>query len=344
MIQQHGGNIGQLRDILDFSANINPLGAPESVKRAIAESIDCAEKYPDPYCAELRGKLAVHESISAENIVCGNGADDLIFRIVHAFKPKKAMVCAPTFTEYSRALAEVGCEIFEHILAESRDFELGEDILPKLDSSLDMCFICTPNNPSGRLAVPEILANIAEKCRDNNIILVCDECFMGFVEDSESYSLRQFMNGNCIILKAFTKLFAMAGIRLGYAVCGSSHIAEMIQQSGQFWSVSALAQTAGIAALDENGYVRKTVRYITEERRFLAAELSKIGVKVYSGTANFLLFKSRTGLAEELLSQGILIRDCTNFSGLTEGFYRVAVRTHEENIRLIIALRRCLNG
>ncbi|MBQ6034138.1 MAG: aminotransferase class I/II-fold pyridoxal phosphate-dependent enzyme, partial [Ruminococcus sp.] len=153
-----------------------------------------------------------------------------------------------------------------------------------------------------------------------------------------------FMNGNCIILKAFTKLFAMAGIRLGYAVCGSSHIAEMIQQSGQFWSVSALAQEAGIATLDEEGYVRKTVRYITEERRFLAAELAKIGVKVYSGTANFLLFKSRTGLAEELLSQGILIRDCTNFSGLTEGFYRVAVRTHEENIRLITALRRCLNG
>lgn len=344
MIQQHGGNIGQLRDILDFSANINPLGAPESVKRAIVESIDCAEKYPDPYCSELYDRLAERESISVKNIVCGNGADDLIFRIVHALKPKKAMVCAPTFTEYSRALAEVGCEILEHILAESRDFELGEDILPKLDSSLDMFFICTPNNPSGRLAAPEILANIAKKCSEKKIILVCDECFMDFVNNSESYSLRQFLNENCIILKAFTKLYAMPGIRLGYAVCGSSHIAERIQESGQFWSVSSLAQAAGIAALDETDYVDETVRYISEERRFLAAEIAKIGVKVYSGTANFLLFKSRAGLAEELLSQGILIRDCENFSGLTEGFYRVAVRTHEENIRLITALRRCLNG
>ena len=344
MIQQHGGNIGQLSNILDFSANINPLGAPESVKKAVAETVCDIEKYPDPYCTELRDRLGKHERISAENIVCGNGADDLIFRIVHAFKPKKAMVCAPTFTEYSRALAEVGCEIFEHILTESRDFELGEDILPKLDSSLDMCFICTPNNPSGRLAAPEILTNIAEKCRDNNVILVCDECFMGFVEDSESYSLRQIMNGNCIILKAFTKLFAMAGIRLGYAVCGSSHIAERIQQSGQFWSVSALAQTAGIAALDETEYVNKTVRYITEKRRLLAAELAKIGVKVYDGAANFLMFRSRIELAEELLAEGILIRDCANFSGLTEGFYRVAVRTHDENIRLINAVRRCLNG
>ncbi|SFW35350.1 pyridoxal phosphate-dependent aminotransferase [Ruminococcus flavefaciens] len=344
MIQQHGGNIGQLSNILDFSANINPLGSPESVKKAVAETVCDIEKYPDPYCTELRDRLGEHERISAENIVCGNGADDLIFRIVYAFRPERALICVPTFSEYSRALSETGCEIQEHILDEELDFELGESILTNLDRSLDMCFICTPNNPTGRLIAPEILAKISVKCLENNIILVCDECFMGFVEDSENYSLRQFLNEKCIILKAFTKLFAMAGIRLGYAVCGSSRIAERIQQSGQFWSVSALAQTAGIAALDETEYVNKTVRYITEERRFLAAELAKIGVKVYDGAANFLMFLSRIELAEELLAEGILIRDCANFSGLTEGFYRVAVRTHDENIRLINAVRRCLNG
>ena len=344
MIQQHGGNIGQLSNILDFSANINPLGTPESVKKAVAETVCDIEKYPDPYCTELLDRLGKHERISAENIVCGNGADDLIFRIVHAFRPERALICAPTFSEYSRVLSETGCEIQEHILDEELDFELGESILTNLERSLDMCFICTPNNPTGRLIAPEILAKISVKCLENNIILVCDECFMGFVEDSENYSLRQFLNEKCIILKAFTKLFAMAGIRLGYAVCGSSRIAERIQQSGQFWSVSALAQTAGIAALDETEYVNKTVRYITEERRFLAAELAKIGVKVYDGAANFLMFRSRIELAEELLAEGILIRDCANFSGLTEGFYRVAVRTHDENIRLINAVRRCLNG
>lgn len=344
MIQQHGGNIGQLSNILDFSANINPLGTPESVKKAVAETVCDIEKYPDPYCTELRDRLGEHEKIGAERIVCGNGGDDLIFRIVHAFRPERALICVPTFSEYSRVLSETGCEIQEHILDEELDFELGESILTNLDRSLDMCFICTPNNPTGRLIAHEILAKISAKCLENNIILVCDECFMGFVEDSENYSLRQFLNEKCIILKAFTKLFAMAGIRLGYAVCGSSEIALKIQQSGQFWSVSALAQTAGIAALDETEYVNKTVRYITEERRFLAAELAKIGVKVYDGAANFLVFRSRIELAEKLLAEGILIRDCTNFSGLTEGFYRVAVRTHDENIRLINAVRRCLNG
>jgi threonine-phosphate decarboxylase len=344
MIQQHGGNIEQLRCILDFSANINPLGVPDSVKKAILGSIADIEKYPDPYCRELRGKLSKHESISADNIVCGNGADDLIFRMVHALKPRKALICVPTFSEYSRALYEVGCEICEHKLSEQNNFDVTESIIDVLDSSLDMCFICTPNNPTGRLIAPELLTKIAAKCSENGIVLVSDECFLDFVSDSESYSLRRYFSESCIILKAFTKLFAIPGIRLGYALCGSSELTEKIQKSGQFWSVSAPAQAAGIAALYEADYVRKTREYIADERRFLAAELIRLGVKVYDGAANFFLFRSRAGLAEELLAEGILIRDCQSFSGLTEGFYRVAVRTHDENIRLISALGRCLNG
>lgn len=344
MIQLHGGNVSQLRDVLDFSANINPLGVPESVKEAVIGSASDIEKYPDPYCSELRNSLAAHEKTGYENTICGNGADDLIFRIVHAFKPKKALVCAPTFTEYSRALAEGGCEVCEHILAENGGFAMDECFLAQLDGGFDMCFVCTPNNPTGRLIAPKMLGKLARKCAENGTVLVCDECFLGFVEEGERFTLANFINEKCIILKAFTKLYAMAGIRLGYAVCGSSSAVEMIQKSGQFWSVSALAQTAGIAALSEEGYVCETRAYVTEERRFLAAEMSALGVKVFPSDANFLLFKSDAGLAEKMLAEGILIRDCSNFSGLTDGFYRVAVRTRDENIRLISALGRCVNG
>lgn len=344
MIQKHGGNIEQLRGILDFSANINPLGAPEGVKRAIAESIADIEKYPDPYCCQLRTKLAEYEEISADNIVCGNGADDLIFRIAHALKPRKALICAPTFSEYSRALAEAGCEVCEHKLSEQNGFDVTESIPDALDSSFDICFVCTPNNPTGRLIAPEILEGLAQKCSENGIILVSDECFLDFVSDSESYSVRRYFSESCIILKAFTKLFAMPGIRLGYAVCGSSSMAESIQKSGQFWSVSAPAQATGIAALEEADYVRRTNVFIAAERSFLVAEMSALGVKVFDSAANYLLFRSRIGLAEELLTYGILIRDCSNFSGLSEEYYRIAVRAHEENIRLVEVLGRCLNG
>ena len=344
MIQQHGGNIYGYENILDFSANINPLGAPESVKKAIAANVADIEKYPDPNCTELRKKLAEHESVTSENIVCGNGADDLVFRIVHALKPRKALICAPTFSEYSRALSEAGCEICEHQLSEPDNFDVDERLPDALDSSFDICFVCNPNNPTGRLIAPEILKTLARKCSENGIVLVCDECFLGFAECGEKYSLRNFLSSGIIILKAFTKLYAIPGIRLGYAVCGDAAAAEKIQESGQFWSVSSLAQTAGIAALDEEEYVRETREYIKAERQYLAAELSNLGVKVYSGAANFLLFRSVPGLCEKLLAEGILIRDCSNFSGLTDGFYRIAVRTHSENEQLIAALRRCING
>ena len=344
MIQQHGGNIFGYDNIIDFSANINPLGTPESVKNAIAESIASIEKYPDPYCTELREKLAMHENVRTENIVCGNGADDLIFRIVHAFKPKKALICAPSFTEYSRALSEVDCAVHEHLLTENSSFDVNENLVQALDRSFDMCFVCTPNNPTGRLIAPDILRNIAEKCLVTNTILVCDECFLEFAENGKNHSLANFINEKCIILKAFTKLYAMPGIRLGYAVCGSLSAAEIIQDSGQFWSISALAQTAGIAALRETSYVRKTAEFVTSGRFFLTEGLTSLGIKVFPSDANFLLFKGISELCEKMLAEGIFIRDCSNFSGLTDGFYRIAVRNHNENIRLIEALGRCMNG
>ena len=344
MIMQHGGNISRIENILDFSANINPLGAPESVKEMLRNSIPDVEKYPDPYCTELRKRLAGHEHIPAANIVCGSGADDLIFRIVHALKPEKALVCAPAFSEYSRALRECGCEVCEHFLAEESGFAVTGNLAARLDSSFDICFLCTPNNPAGRLIQPEILRDIARACDENGIVLLCDECFLGFAEDGGKYSLRSFLGEKCIVIDAFTKLYAMPGIRLGYAVFGSSDLAERVRGTGQFWSVSSLAQSAGLAALGEEDYVRRTVSFVAAEREFLSAELRSLGAEVFPSAANFLLFRSSTGLAEKMLAEGILIRDCSNFSGLSDGFYRVAVRTREENIRLVSALRRCIYG
>ena len=301
MIQQHGGNIYDHGAIIDFSANINPLGMPEGVRRALLGGLDEIERYPDPYCRGLTESIAAYEEINAESIVCGNGADDLIFRIVHALRPRRALICAPAFGEYGRALSEAGCAVYEHILTEDNGFELTEDILGRLDEDMDICFLCTPNNPTGRLISPGLLRRIAEKCREKGIMLVCDEC-------------------------------------------GDVGTAELIKRSGQFWSVSAPAQTAGRAALEDKGYVKRTVEYIGSQRGELLCGLASAGVKVFEGAANFLLIKSADGLAEKMLEEGILIRDCRSFSGLEKGFYRIAVRRREENRILLEALRRCLNG
>lgn len=344
MIQEHGGNICGYNNILDFSANINPLGLPESVKKAVIGSVSDCEKYPDPFCTELRKRLAEYENTAMENIVCGNGADDLIYRISYEFAPRKAVICAPSFGEYRKALAEAGCGIYEYPLREENDFALTEDIIDFVDSSADMIILCSPNNPTGRLIAPEILERLADKCFRSGIILVADECFTGFNEKGEIHSLKQFMNKQCIILKAFTKLFAMAGLRLGYAICGSTETAERLSRRGQFWSVSVPAQAAGIAALNETEYISETIRLIRREREFLRTSLQEYNLRVYPSDANYLLFRADTGLDDRLLSENIMIRNCCNYSGLGSGFYRIAVRTHEENTRLVEALGRCFNG
>lgn len=330
-LYEHGGRIQG--DILDFSVNINPLGMPDKAKDVIREHIGELEKYPDTECAGLTRKLSGHDGVKQEKIVCGNGAADLIYRIVHALKPENALLTAPAFSEYEKALSEVGCSIRYHRLDEQNDFIVGEDILESLDG-VDICFLCVPNNPNGALIPRELMDRICDKCQSSGTLLVLDECFLGFCKEQISPQLTE----NMIKLRAFTKLYAMAGLRLGYALCGSKAIAERIRRTGQCWSVSVPAQLAGAAALDDGKYLADTVSLISREREYLRSSLEKTGIKVYPSDCNFLLMKYPGRLDTLLLNKGIAVRSCSNFRGLDETYFRIAVRRHEENERLIAAI------
>ena len=339
----HGGDVTEKNVIYDFSANLNPLGMPEQAIAAASAAVSECTRYPDPECRKLRKKLSVYENIPYENIVCGNGAADLIFRIVHAFRPEKAVLCIPSFSEYRYALEEVDCQITEYITEASDVFTVNEGILDFLTDDVDIIFLCTPNNPTGKLISPDLLRKISEKCLEKNIILICDECFMPFTGASDEYSLRSCFNENCIVLKAFTKLFAMPGLRLGYALCGSTETAEKLNNTGQFWSVSIPAENAGVAALDVKGWMEKTIEFVTEERGYLMNELRGCGLEVTEGSANFLLFRAQDDLADLLLKKGIMIRECSDFAGLGKGYFRTAVRTRKENLILVNALKEVLS-
>ncbi|MCR5600919.1 MAG: aminotransferase class I/II-fold pyridoxal phosphate-dependent enzyme [Ruminococcus sp.] len=340
---KHGGN-DLAHDIkLDFSANLNPLGMPDSVRRAVIASADVWERYPDHESRELRGKLSKKLEVSAEKIVCGNGADDLIYRAVGALRPRRALVCTPAFSEYGKALAEHGCEVREHHLDAANGFAVTESIIADIEGN-NMVFIASPNNPTGTVIGREMLEKIVDACEKYSAYLVCDESFIGFTENACELTATGILSPKVIVLRSFTKLFAMAGLRLGYAVCGSSDTASLISYSGQYWSVSAPAQAAGIAALDENEYVVKNVRYVSAEREFLSSELSECGLEVFPSSANYLLFRGDSKLGEYLLNEGILVRSCADYSGLDDSFFRIAVRTHEENQQLINAVRRIMNG
>ena len=337
---EHGGNPTAR---LDFSANINPLGMPESVKRTLIDNIDSFCAYPDTDCRELTAKLSVYEGVGSERIVCGNGAADLIYRIVQAAKPRHALLISPTFSEYEKALYEAGCGVEYHALSPENGFALTESLLDCLTSDVDIFFLCNPNNPVGNIADAALIKRIIEACNDNNILFVVDECFMDFVPNGQAYSAKNYLSGRMVILRAFTKIYAMAGLRLGYALFSDASFAQTVRKTGQCWSVSAPAQLAGIAASDDTDYVRRTLALITAERGYMSSAIAGMGLTVFPSETNFLLICSPLPLADSLAAHGIAVRRCENYRGLDSRYIRVAVRTHSDNEALVRALERIIN-
>lgn len=325
---------------LDFSANVSPLGVPQGVKRAIAEAAHTADRYPDPLCRALSRKLAAHEQVPESYVLCGNGAADLIFRAVLAKKPKKALLTAPAFAEYEAALTACGCDVDYYFLREEHDFRLDEGFLQAITPEIDIVFVCEPNNPTGVSSPRAFLMQVAQRCSDCGALFMLDECFGDFLDEPEDHTMKSALSSfsNLVILKAFTKLYAMAGVRLGYALCANGELVENMRNTGQPWAVSSLAQAAGEAALQETAYVERVRQMVKQERPWMSEQLTRLGCRVIPGEANYLLFYCSVPLIEPLRKRGILLRSCANYHGLNENWYRTAVRTHEENIRLIQAL------
>lgn len=347
----HGGNIYDEeirkmcaeggRELLDFSANINPLGMPKSVREAVVRALEDAVHYPDPLCRRLKKALAESHGLSEDAFVCGNGGADLIYRLAYALRPKRALLTAPSFAEYEEALGQVGAECIFHELR--GDLEVRQDILDQMDPSVDVMFLCNPNNPTGLLTDPGLLCRILEKADRLGILLVLDECFLDFTgREEQSLISRIKETEHLFVLKSFTKLYAMPGIRLGYGISGNRALLERMEAAGQCWGVSVLASEAGIAALGESEYKQKSVGLVEKERTWLKEKLEAVRMQVWDGQADYLFFRAPgiRDLYERLLPYGILIRRCGNYRGLDETYYRIAVKDHAANERLVEAMKR----
>lgn len=340
---QHGGNIHETKGILyDFSANLNPLGMPENVKAALKRRVKVWEHYPDPQCSRLINQLSLWEGVPGRWIACGNGSADLIFRLALADQPHRALVLAPTFTEYEKALCSVGCEIVHHELLRENQFQVTEKLLDEIDESMDMVVLCNPNNPTGQLIAPELIGKVVDRCCRFGIRLLLDECSLDFVKKNEEYSGKRYLShcANLVILKTFSKIFAMPGIRLGYVMSSDNELLHLISEIGQAWSVSSPAETAGMAAMAKENieYVDQTQNIIEEERLYLEQGLRQLGMNVIPSQANFILFQTQLDLKEPLKRRSILIRSGDAYVGLSKDYYRVAIRSHQENEILLAAL------
>ena len=213
----HGGDIWNHPAAVDFSANLHPLGMPPEVAEALRASVEEAVNYPDPFCTQLRRAIAHGQGVEAEEVICGAGAADLIYRLCLTLRPQNALVTAPTFSEYAQALALTGCTPRRFLLHPENQFDLGEDFLNALTPELNMVFLCTPNNPTGRCVPLPLLRRIADRCEDIGAHLVLDECFIRLTDCPSALELLRD-RPHLFLLRAFTKTYAMAGLRLGYGL------------------------------------------------------------------------------------------------------------------------------
>ena len=347
----HGGDIVGAREIwkgelLDFSANLNPLGMPEAVRKAAEDAVREAIHYPDPLCRALCAAIARRDNVTPEQVLCGNGAADLVFRLAFSRRPRRVLVTAPTFSEYQDAVHATGGEVVYHRLTPENDFALTEAVLDDLDDGLDMAFFCTPNNPTGCLIDRDLMLRILERCRDKGIRVVVDECFLSLSDPGERMSLAGELEHfpNLVLLRAFTKSYAMPGLRLGYCLSADAALLDGLSRCAQPWSVSGPAQAAGLAALAESEHPARARQLIAVERAWLTDALRALGLQVFPSQVNYILFRAPgvNDLKKRLLAHGVLIRSCANYVGLGSDYYRVAVRPHRENEGLIGAMKEVL--
>lgn len=250
---------------------------------------------------------------------------------------------APTFAEYAAALESAGCAVRRHFLQAEVDFAVTDSILSSITPEVDMVFLCQPNNPTGQLTPLPLVERILRRSEACGALLVVDECFLDFLPDCDTLTTKALLDSkNLLILKAFTKLYGMAGVRLGYCLCANTALLEAMQAAGQPWAVSSLAQAAGLAALDETAYVAQVRALIAQQRPRLTAGLRALGLRVLDGRANYLLFQGPETLGDALRQRGVVLRSCSNYPGLDGSWYRTAVRTGPENDELLKTLAEVL--
>lgn len=363
----HGGRVFEMakllgtdyRELLDFSANLNPFGCPPNVREAMREGLSRASYYPDPSQRALRCAIAKKEQVPESWVYAGAGAADVIFRLCYGLRPARGLVCAPSFLEYERALAAAGAEVLHAEAKEQAEmgpkaicdvgqmadceYRLGISVPPASMQSGDVAFLCNPNNPTGLFVEPEWGLAFLDACKVRGVTVIMDECFLDFTGQEEQRSWKPLLSRypNLVLLKSFTKMFAMPGIRLGYLLTASESIIRRASQAGQAWSLTCAAESAGIAAAEEHdAWAARTVQEIRPLREALKSGLEALGFSVKNGQANFLCFHAPgyPDLEEQLLQKHILLRSCSNYEGLGPEDYRTAVRTEAENARLLRAL------
>ncbi|KXB06562.1 hypothetical protein AKJ52_02065 [candidate division MSBL1 archaeon SCGC-AAA382C18] len=334
-------------EILDLSTNVNPIGPPNSVINSIKKNIGNISKYPPHQPENLRNILADYSGSSRDNIVLGNGSNELFYLLCRVFlNPNDEVVIAePTFSEYSKAIKTQGGKLRSVQLREEKDFNLEvERMKDKINSDTKLVFLCSPNNPTGQMVSLDDLRDILERCKSCKSILVFDEAFYEFCDNPEIFNVAEMELGNLVSVRTLTKFYGLPGLRIGYMILPPK-ISKIFRQIQVQWNVNILAQIAAKEAVRDDKFVKETKRAIKESKNYLLRKLKNFDeLEVYPSDANFFLLKlSSTAytsheLVEELIKEKIAIRSCDDFRFLDENFVRVNIAKKKDCKRFIESL------
>lgn len=339
----HGGNKEELARILkkdaslliDFSANINPLGYPKWIKEEIFTHFNSIASYPDIHYHTIYEAIASLEQCSKQSIMIGNGAASVLYHLLRAKLPKKVGILQPTFQEYEHASKSVDAEI-EQVVS----FPRRKEDLEKFSKEVEIIFICNPNNPTGELLEKkELLEQINSR---PNCLYVIDESFMDFIEDQEKYSLQDVIETtpNLVLLKSITKFYAIPGLRFGYALSSHKELINRYQFVSPPWEINSFAHLILPKLIIDQEYFEQTLLYVKKMRNYLLQELSLFhSIQNVRSSANFIFFYSKVDIKSKLLEKNIIIRDCSSFYGLEKNWYRICVHTFSNNLLLLNALQ-----
>lgn len=331
-LRAHGGTV---KALLDFSVNLNPLVKEREISKLLLSSVKSAIKYPEERGESLVRAIAEREGIEEEHIVLGNGSIELFYYLPLVLKPKRAFTLEPTFCEY-RYICQIN-NIEPRALLPVEEFLWDLSYVKSLLREGDILFICNPNNPTGTLLSREAILDLAE----SGAFIVIDEAFMDFSLEDQSLLKSAAAMKNVIVIKSLTKIYAIAGLRIGFLVA-NREIVNKFREILPLWNVNGLAIEVAKKMIADSTFLDRTKAYVTKERSYLINALSQFErIKIFDGRANFFLIK--TDVAKKLhnfaLSRGLYLRDNRGFYGLSEEFIRIAVKERRENRALIGLVR-----
>ncbi len=359
----HGGDVWKISEqfripinqVIDFSVPINPLGAPKKALRTIRQHLNLINNYPDPNHKWLIEALSNYARVKPNNIIVGNGSTELIYLFTEVFGQSgyEAVIPIPTFGEYKIATMRVGGRPIFLRCDKAKNFRLNfEELENAISKKSRIIYLCNPNSPTGVFYEKEDVLRIVQLAAEKNILVFLDEDYLDFVDDNKRYSMAEYITryGNLFILRSLTKFFALAGLRIGFGIA-SPEVVEAIEKAKMPWSVNSLAMFAATEAIKDDGFIKRSRLLISRSKRHLEKMLQDLPwLRVYPSETNFFLVEitkgplTSTQLKDRLASKGLLIRDCMDFDGLNNRFFRVSVNKPEENRKLMENLKSSLKS